>query len=157
MQKPGWRDDWKGFLSSEIWYIQNNRWIAVCSDDFVTTAGDGTDTADQLQICDVDQKMRRLDAAFAHFIKAHALSDHGEDVNLLLGQAFRHVLGKGIDLLSETDAPYMAPVPLRGRPNKSPYIEHIVRRMALLKDMEYEETAAILTENGIRFFDITCK
>ena len=57
-------------------------------------------------------------------------------------------------LLSETDAPYMAPVPLRGKPNKSPYIEHIVRRMALLKDMDYEKTAAILTENGKRFFNI---
>ena len=57
-------------------------------------------------------------------------------------------------LMSETDAPYMAPVPLRGRPNKSPYIEHIVRRMALLKNMEYEEAAMILTENGKRFFGI---
>ena len=57
-------------------------------------------------------------------------------------------------LMSETDAPYMAPEPLRGRPNKSPYIGHIVRRMAVLKDMDYEEMAAILTENGKRFFDI---
>ncbi len=57
-------------------------------------------------------------------------------------------------LLSETDAPYMAPEPLRGRPNKSPYIEHIVRRMAVLKGLEYEEAARILTENGKRFFGI---
>ena len=57
-------------------------------------------------------------------------------------------------LLSETDAPYMAPEPLRGRPNKSPYIEHIVRRMAVLKGIDYEEAARILTENGRRFFDI---
>jgi len=57
-------------------------------------------------------------------------------------------------LMSETDAPYMAPEPLRGRPNKSPYIEHIVRRMALLKDIEYDEAARILTENGKRFFGI---
>ena len=39
-------------------------------------------------------------------------------------------------LMSETDAPYMAPEPLRGRPNMSPYIEHIVRRMAILKGMD---------------------
>lgn len=57
-------------------------------------------------------------------------------------------------LMSETDAPYMAPEPLRGRPNKSPYIEHIVRRMAILKGLEYDETARILTENGKRFFNI---
>ena len=57
-------------------------------------------------------------------------------------------------LLSETDAPYMAPEPLRGRPNKSPYIEHIVRRMAVLKGMDYDEAARILTDNGLRFFGI---
>lgn len=57
-------------------------------------------------------------------------------------------------LMSETDAPYMAPEPLRGRPNKSPYIEHIVRRMAMLKGIDYEEAGRILTENGKRFFDI---
>ncbi len=57
-------------------------------------------------------------------------------------------------LLSETDAPYMAPEPLRGRPNKPQYIEHVVRRMAIIKGMEYEETARLLTENGCRFFNI---
>lgn len=57
-------------------------------------------------------------------------------------------------LLSETDAPYMAPEPLRGRPNKSPYIEHIVRRMAILKGLSYDETCAILYANGRRFFNI---
>ena len=57
-------------------------------------------------------------------------------------------------LMSETDAPYMAPVPLRGRPNKPQYIEYIVRRMAMIKGLDYEETAAILTENGKRFFGI---
>ena len=57
-------------------------------------------------------------------------------------------------LMSETDAPYMAPEPLRGRPNKSPYIEHIVRRMAMIKGMEYEDIASKLTENGKRFFGI---
>jgi len=57
-------------------------------------------------------------------------------------------------LLSETDAPYMAPEPLRGRPNKSPYIEHVVRRMAMLKGISYEEASRILTINGKRFFGI---
>ncbi len=57
-------------------------------------------------------------------------------------------------VLSETDAPYMAPEPLRGRPNKPYYVEHVVRRMALLKDMEYEKAAEILMKNGKRFFDI---
>ena len=57
-------------------------------------------------------------------------------------------------LLSETDAPYMAPEPLRGRPNKPYYVEHIVRRMAMIKEIPYEEAARILTENGRRFFAV---
>ena len=57
-------------------------------------------------------------------------------------------------LLSETDAPYMAPEPLRGRPNKPYYVEHVVRRIAVLKEMTFEETAAVLLCNGMRFFGI---
>lgn len=57
-------------------------------------------------------------------------------------------------LMSETDAPYMAPEPLRGRSNKPQYVEHVVRRMAMIKGLSYEDTARILTENGLRFFGI---
>ena len=49
----------------------------------------------------------------------------------------------------------MAPEPLRGRPNKPPYIEHIVRRMAMLKGISCDEAARVLVMNGRRFFDIT--
>ena len=38
--------------------------------------------------------------------------------------------------------------------NKSQYVEYVVRRIAILKDMEFEETALKLLENGIRFFGI---
>lgn len=67
---------------------------------------------------------------------------------------------KGIPLnyiMSETDAPYLAPEPKRGRPNKSPYVEFVVRRMALLKDMDYIYAAEIIFQNAIRFFDIDIK
>lgn len=57
-------------------------------------------------------------------------------------------------IMSETDAPFMAPEPLRGRPNRAEYVEHVVRRMALLKGISYEDAATKLTENGCRFFNI---
>lgn len=57
-------------------------------------------------------------------------------------------------LLSETDAPFLAPEPLRGKKNKSQYIEYIVRRMAVLKGIENEVAAEILLMNGMRFFGI---
>ena len=60
-------------------------------------------------------------------------------------------------IMSETDAPFLAPEPKRGRPNKTPYIEHVVRRMALLKGIEYEEAARITSDNAKCFFNIKDK
>ena len=57
-------------------------------------------------------------------------------------------------LLSETDAPYLTPEPFRGRPNKSTYVEHVVRRIALLKGIEMPAAEEILWMNGVRFFGI---
>jgi len=57
-------------------------------------------------------------------------------------------------LLVETDAPYLTPEPLRGRPNMSPYVEYTARRVAALKGMPYEDVARITCENAKRFFDI---
>ena len=55
-------------------------------------------------------------------------------------------------VMSETDAPFMAPEPLRGRPNKPQYVEHVVRKMAEIKGISFEEMSRILVENGKRFF-----
>ncbi len=57
-------------------------------------------------------------------------------------------------LMSETDAPYLTPVPYRGKPNKPMYVEYVVRRMAVLKDISYEEAAAATYENALRFFGL---
>lgn len=57
-------------------------------------------------------------------------------------------------LLVETDAPYLTPEPFRGKPNKSPYVEYTARRVALIKNMEFEEVARITCENAKRFFGI---
>lgn len=58
------------------------------------------------------------------------------------------------NLLIETDAPYLTPEPLRGKKNKSPYVEHTARRIAVLKSMEYEDVVRITCDNGKRFFNI---
>ncbi|MBQ0004432.1 MAG: TatD family hydrolase [Clostridiales bacterium] len=57
-------------------------------------------------------------------------------------------------LLSETDAPYLTPEPFRGRQNKSQYVEYVVRRMAVLKNEEYDHMAEVTMRNGCRFFNI---
>jgi TatD DNase family protein len=57
-------------------------------------------------------------------------------------------------LLIETDAPYLTPEPLRGKPNQSPYVEYTARKIADIKGMSFEEVARITCENAKRFFDI---
>ncbi len=57
-------------------------------------------------------------------------------------------------LLLETDAPYMAPVPFRGRRNDSTYIRFVAARIAELRGMDTEEILDITTENAKRLFGI---
>lgn len=57
-------------------------------------------------------------------------------------------------LLVETDAPYLTPEPLRGRPNRSSYVEHTVRRLALIKKMDWDEAAKKTCENAKAFYGI---
>ena len=57
-------------------------------------------------------------------------------------------------LLIETDAPYLTPVPYRGKPNKSPYVEFVARKVAEIKGMTYEEVAEITLNNAKKFFGI---
>jgi TatD DNase family protein len=57
-------------------------------------------------------------------------------------------------LLVETDAPYLTPEPFRGRPNKSSYVEHTARRLAVIKGMKWEEVAIKTCENAKTFYGI---
>ena len=60
---------------------------------------------------------------------------------------------KKIDLkymVLETDAPYLTPVPYRGKRNESSYIKYIAEKLALIKNISVEEVAAITTENAIK-------
>ena len=57
-------------------------------------------------------------------------------------------------LLIETDAPYLTPVPFRGKPNKSPYVEYVARKVAEIKGISYEEVAEQTEKNALRFFGL---
>jgi len=57
-------------------------------------------------------------------------------------------------ILLETDAPYMAPTPLRGTRNESANIPLIAAKIAELKGVDIETVAQITTENARRLFNI---
>ena len=56
-------------------------------------------------------------------------------------------------LLIETDAPYLAPVPMRGKRNEPSFIVHTAAFVAQLKGVTLEELAAATTENFFRLFN----
>jgi TatD DNase family protein len=56
-------------------------------------------------------------------------------------------------LLVETDAPYLAPVPFRGKPNEPAYAVHTMRRLAELREVSEQRMARVTSENFFRLFD----
>jgi len=57
-------------------------------------------------------------------------------------------------LLIETDSPYMAPEPVRGRRNEPANVRYVGLKMAELRGEEPEEVAAFTTENAMRIYGI---
>lgn len=67
-----------------------------------------------------------------------------------LPEALRYIPLENIVL--ETDAPYLPPVPYRGKLNESSYIVYVAQKLAEIKDVSIEEIAAKTTENAIGIF-----
>ena len=57
-------------------------------------------------------------------------------------------------LLIETDSPFLAPVPHRGRRNEPAYVVEVARQIALLRDMSVEDVGRVTTENFKRLFGV---
>lgn len=57
-------------------------------------------------------------------------------------------------LLVETDAPFMAPVPMRGKRNESDYIEYVIEKIAEIKNISSVEVSEKTIENTKKIFNI---
>lgn len=55
-------------------------------------------------------------------------------------------------IVLETDAPYLTPVPHRGKRNEPAYLEHIVNKLAEIKNVSPKEVVAITTANAQKIF-----
>ena len=99
----------------------------------------------------------------------HCFSGTREEAEEVIGLGFYLGIGgvvtfkkAGLDVLLEniglehvvleTDAPYLAPVPYRGKRNESAYIPLIAQRIADVKNLKIEEVAAITTRNAQKLF-----
>lgn len=57
-------------------------------------------------------------------------------------------------LLVESDAPYLAPVPYRGKRNEPAYVSHTVAKLAEARGLSAERLGAVVTENARRCFSL---
>lgn len=58
------------------------------------------------------------------------------------------------NVVLETDAPYLAPVPFRGKRNEPSYLKYVVDKLSTLKNVSIEEVADITTSNAKKLFGI---
>lgn len=58
-------------------------------------------------------------------------------------------------LLAETDAPYLAPVPFRGKRNEPSFVPHVVAAMADHLGRSVDEVARMTTGNALRFYGLS--
>ena len=68
-----------------------------------------------------------------------------------------NVVGElGLDhIVLETDAPYLAPVPFRGKRNECSYLKYVAEKLAEIKKVSVEEIAEITTANAKELFDLS--
>lgn len=55
-------------------------------------------------------------------------------------------------LLIETDSPYLAPVPMRGKPNEPAYVRYVAEFLAELRGLSFDELATATTDNFFKLF-----
>jgi TatD DNase family protein len=57
-------------------------------------------------------------------------------------------------LMLETDAPYLTPMPHRGKPNEPAFVRHTAEFAAMLFGVSYDEMATTTTTNARRFYGL---
>jgi TatD DNase family protein len=57
-------------------------------------------------------------------------------------------------LLVETDAPYIAPVPFRGKPNRPEYVRHTLEVLAQVRGLEFAQIEQITSDNAKRVYNL---
>ena len=57
-------------------------------------------------------------------------------------------------ILIETDAPYLAPVPYRGKRNEPAYVVEVAKKIAALREENFDEVAAYTSDNAKNLYNV---
>ena len=112
-----------------------------------------------------DHRGEGLSGIFHCFTGTKDQADRAIDLNLKLGiggvVTFKNgKIDQFLDQISldhivlETDAPYLAPVPFRGKRNQSEYLVQILQKLALIYRRSASEIATITSKNALSVFKI---
>ena len=58
-------------------------------------------------------------------------------------------------ILVETDAPFLTPVPFRGKRNEPSYVSYVAKKIAQVKNLDFAEVAAVTSQNAKTLFHIS--
>lgn len=112
-----------------------------------------------------ENKRSNTRGVFHCFVGDNTMADEIIKTNFLLGiggvvtfknSDLKNTL-QSIDIANivvETDAPYLSPVPHRGKRNEPSYIPYIAEKLSSIYNISIEEVARITTKNGERLFNI---
>lgn len=120
-----------------------------------------------------DQIMEVIDRYNGHNLQGifHCFTGNFEQAQQVISKGFKLGIGgvvtfknSGLDrviakidpkhIVLETDAPFLAPVPHRGKRNESAYLKLIAMKLAEIYNISYEELAGITAENALKIFKI---
>lgn len=96
---------------------------------------------------DVQQAERAIDLGFYLGIGGVVTYKKAGLDHVLSQISLRHIV-------LETDSPYLAPVPFRGKPNESSYLTYIAQKVAEIYNIPIAEVAEITTENSRGVFGV---
>lgn len=98
---------------------------------------------------DYEQAKKYLDLGFYISFSGIATFKKSEEIR----QAAKNVPEDRI--LIETDSPYLAPVPYRGKPNEPSYVLHVAETIAQVRGLPLEELARITRANTQKLFNLS--
>ena len=58
------------------------------------------------------------------------------------------------NIVAETDAPWLTPMPYRGKRNESDYIKYVIEEIAKIKKLDVETTAEVLYNNALEVYGL---
>lgn len=120
---------------------------------------------DMMEILAFEQKNKKFPALLHCFSSSQALAHKALDLGVYISISGIVTFKNAVDLqnivknlplsslLVETDSPYLAPVPYRGKVNQPAYTRNVVEFVAQLKNLKWQEVAKQTTQNFFALFN----